>query len=1337
MVSLSCTSSIQLFHFFENSVEQHPDNTALICDGSSLTYKELESRANQLAHYLIKNKISQGSIVAILLERSLESYLSILAVLKVGAAYVPIEVEYPDERVNYILGDLEFDAVLTSSSQMKRTGVQFPHAIVLDDLQPSLRAESSHRPSVFQESNPSESLCYVIYTSGSTGNPKGVEITHRSICHYIKAASDIYAMSANDRVYQGFSLAFDASLEEMWMAFANGATLVACTNKDTRSGVGLIEFLNAHQVTVFSTVPTLLASLDASSTSLRLLILGGEACTANLIKPWMRAGLKIMNTYGPTEATVIATYSECEEHKEITIGKPLPGYDVLILNEHLKPVSDGEVGELCIGGLGLARGYVNRPDLNLAKFIAHPVVPEATLYRTGDLAFVSASGDIQFAGRVDDQIKLRGFRIELNEIEAVIMQHQQVSQAVLVLQELDQPTLVAYVLLAKNASLDLGELRDFLRTKLPDYMMPSLFEEMEAFPLLASGKVNRKALPKPQNTVAPRQYEAPSTALESELVAVWEKALGQTQVSVGADFFYDLGGHSLLAAKVISALRKIPEFESISILDLYQNPSIKQLAEKIEKESLRKKAHEPKHATPKRPVSGLKYFLCGIGQFMGILLQYGLASWQFLIVVLCYAWVNQFQSIFSIEALLLYIGLVLAMPLIALVITISVKWLLLGRVKPGEYPLWGWFYCRWWFIQALQNNLLQKKYLTGTPIINLYFRLLGAKIGKNCFIATTTAAIPDVLTVGSGSTLGNGARVMGYVVEDGWLKIGTITIGKDCYVGARSVLNINTTMEDNSVLDEMSMLPSGMVIPKNQFYTGSPARETALPSTHITAQSKNSLEPSVGQTFKYGVLHYLGLVLILMHYYVSFLPSLMLLEYLYQNTNILVVMGVGAPLAAALFFVVHAVNVRVFKQIILPTTTPGVYPIQSAYYLRQWMVTKMLDYEQIGVLADSLFFPVLLRTLGAKIDKKVEMGEAPELIPDLLTVEDGGFAASGVAIAWPSAYKGLISYGTVTIGKNAFVGNVCLLPNNSSIGEGGLLGCMTVPPVDGSAAKSNTYWLGSPPMYLPKREIIGGFPDEVTYNPGKGLYLLRVVIEVFRVILPTTCSLILACGLFYVLDYLLLNTSLLTTALLLPVADLGINLLIVAGLIALKWALLGKIKPCIKPLWDVFIWKNDIREFSYGYYINLHLTKMVLGTPFVPMLYRAMGAKIGKRTYINTEGFAEFDLITIGDEVCINKETLIQTHLYEDRVFKVDQLVIQDGCNVGVGSMVLYNTVMEPNSTLGSLSLLMKGETLPANTYWEGSPAQCSSMASGFIASEVEDGVDEALTLQVVPVKND
>lgn len=1294
----------QLRQFFERSVDRYPNHVALVCDSETLTYQALDEKVNQFAHYLIHQGIHPNHYVGIFLERSIFSYIAILAVLKTGAAYVPIEIEYPDDRVNYILADLPFAAVITSKRQFERQqSIQFPATIIIDELQTTFAKQSIERP-VLQNQD-AENLCYVIYTSGSTGKPKGVEITHRSICHYVTVASDLYQMTANDRVYQGFSLAFDASLEELWMAFANGAALIACTSKDTRSGVGLIQFLTQHQVTFFSTVPTLLATLEANLPFLRLLILGGEACMAHLIKSWSREGLKIMNTYGPTEATVITSYTECEVGNPITIGKPLPGHILLILDEQLNLVPDGQQGQLCIAGVGLARGYVNRPEITAQKFIQNPHDKTQKLYLTGDLALKNAEGNIEFLGRIDSQIKLRGFRIELDEIETVMMEYAEVNQAVVALQETNKQNLVAYLLLNKQNAFDIQQFKHFLQQRLPHYMMPNLFEIVSAFPLLSSGKVDRKSLPKPKGEVVSKENIPPQTELESTICKIWEDSLQQSSISIDDDFFYDLGGHSLTAAKIVSSLRKMTQIESISILDLYQNPTIRQLAEKF---SCTQKQHKntDEQKPRKNRVANLTYYLCGIGQFFGCLLQYAIGAWQLLVVVLCYSWLNGHVDFLSVDTLTTFLLLFLGIPISSLSITILAKWILIGRVKPGVHKLWGWFYLRWWLVERLQRNIFSPRHLIGSPLITLYYRLMGAKIGRNCYIGTANVVAHDMIDMGDNCSIGFDARILGYVIEDGWLKIGPVTIGNQCFVGARSVISINTVMHDKSCLDDMSMLPMHRHIPAKQFYSGSPARLYEAAPEHIVNQGLTVENSSRLRNLGFGILHYFGLVFAITLYYICYLPALLLITQFHEQTHYLFTLFFAAPVGAVIFLGLYYFGIGAVKKLVMNRIKPGIYPVKSLYYLRQWIVSKLLDVDEVNVMADTLYFPYLLRFLGAKLGKRVEMGETPHIIPDLVTIKDEGFTASAVALAWPSVFQGSIKFAPVEIGKRGFVGNDSLLPLGANIGDGGLLGCMTITPPNNNAANHHTAWLGSPAIHLPKRELSSEFSDSEKFTPPKKLFVQRLMIEFFRIILPTTFTLVALFNLLYVLEILLNEYSLPIVLALFPIAELLVMLGLVGVVVALKWVMLGRIQPATKPIWNIFIWKNDVITNLYHYFLASHFTQLVLGTPFVALLYRCFGAKIGKRAFINSDDFTEFDMISLGNEVCVNAEAVIQTHLYEDRIFKMSKVDVHDGCNIGVASIVLYNAVMEKNASLGNFSLLMKGETLPSNTSWQGIPAQ-------------------------------
>ncbi|MBA3536015.1 MAG: amino acid adenylation domain-containing protein [Tatlockia sp.] len=1297
MSGLSSTTIVQIRQLFENSADKYPNNIALICDNVELTYQELEWQTNQLANYFISQGVDEKHCIGILLERSLDCYLSILAVLKTGASYVPIETEFPDERINYILEDMPFHSVITSDLQIARQ-IKFPKVHLLSKIKTKIAKQPKTRPALTQTSD--DQLCYVIYTSGSTGKPKGVEITHGNICHYVSMASEIYQMTSEDRVYQGFSLAFDASMEEQWMAFANGGTLVACTSKEIRSGVGLVEFMDKHKVSVFSTVPTLLSTIHQDLPHLRILILGGEQCSENLVNRWCRAGLKIFNTYGPTEATVIATYSECLAEKPVTIGKALPGYEVIIVDEQFMPVPFGQQGELCIAGPGIARGYVNRPELTAKKFIANPIDKTQRLYRTGDLATITENGDIQFLGRIDDQIKLRGFRIELNEIEAIMMEHDSISQAVVALQVLEQPTLVAY--LCTDDNFNLQSFKSFLMGRLPHYMLPTYYEIVDSFPLLSSGKVNRKELPKPTKTERQPHSVGPKTELEQIISDVWEVHLQQKFISVDDDFFYDLGGHSLSAAAVVSNLRTLPAMQHISMVDLYQNPTPKKLAEKFSKVDL----HSEKVQSRIRSKPTLGYYFCSIGQFFGCVLQYAISAWQLLAIIIFYNWITAFSSSFSVKALEIFLAVFIAMPILSMAFVIAAKWILVGRVKPGIYKLWGWFYLRWWLAKRLQENVFSPSYLLGSPILPLYYRLLGAKIGKNAYISSASLANLDMLTMGDNSSIGFDARLTAYVVEDGWLKIGFIKIGNNCFIGARSVIGLNSTIQDGACLDDMSLLQNGGKIPENQFYSGSPASPIIKSTDHITAQCKNTENPSLLKKITFGVLHYFSLIFTMMVYYICYLPALVLITYFHEHSNYLLTILLAVPIGTVIFLCSYYLSIGICKKILMNKVKPGIYPLLSLHYLRQWTIVKMLDTDEISVMADTLYFPYILRFLGAKIGKRVEVGETPHIIPDLVTIHDEGFTASAVALAWPSIHQGFIKYAPVQIGKRGFVGNDSILPHGANIGNNGLLGCMSITPPGNQAANDHSAWLGSPAIFLPKREVNSCYNDNETFTPPKRLVRIRFAIEFIKIILPTIFALIGLFNMLYVLNILLGNYSFTSIVLLLPLAEVLIALILVASIVLLKWILIGRLKPMTKPIWSSFIWRNDIVKYLYSYFVDSYFVQFLIGTPFVAMLFRAYGAKIGKRVFIDSSDFGEFDLLTIGDDVCINYEAVIQTHLYEDRIFKMSTIYIANECNIGVASIVLYGTVMGKNSTLGGFSLLMKGEHLPENTNWQGIPAQ-------------------------------
>jgi amino acid adenylation domain-containing protein len=469
-----------LHQLFEKTTLTYPDHTALLFENSSISYRELNEKANKLADFLINQGLKTGDFVGILLNRSPEVYISMLAILKAGGAYVPLDISYPEDRVTYILQDAAVKTLISKTTYHSLYN-NFKGEVLNIDTDLTTLYSSTSTSDIHNNVIYTDSPAYVIYTSGSTGRPKGVLISHVAISNLVKAEKQIFQLSAHDRIVQGFSIAFDASLEEIWLAFATGATLFPASEEIMHSGLDLSEFVKLHHISVLSTVPTMLSMMIAPLPSLKLLILGGENCPHELLQRWHHEGLRITNSYGPTEATVIATYANFNPKEKITIGKPVINYACFVIDEQLNLVAPGIAGELCIAGKGLALGYLNREDLTNEKFIKPSFALHQNysprMYRTGDLVRFNENEQIEFLGRIDTQVKLRGYRIELSEIEAHILQTPNIKNVVVAVKEdaFKVQKLVAYILLKDSAlGLDEEDCKDYLKSKMASYMVPAI-----------------------------------------------------------------------------------------------------------------------------------------------------------------------------------------------------------------------------------------------------------------------------------------------------------------------------------------------------------------------------------------------------------------------------------------------------------------------------------------------------------------------------------------------------------------------------------------------------------------------------------------------------------------------------------------------------------------------------------------------------------------------------------------------------------------------------------------------------------------------------------------------
>ncbi len=574
-----------IHQLFEIQVEKTPDAVAIVFGEKKITYCELNRRANQLAHYLMHIGVKPEVLVGICVERSIEMVVGILGILKAGGAYVPLDPTYPMERLAFMLEDAQVRIVLTQQCLRKMFQGRGILLLSLDNDWKTIAKESRENPvcSAFPEN-----LAYIIYTSGSTGKPKGVMITHKGVCNLIVSQTNVFALGPGKRLLQFASFSFDVCVGDIFFTLSSGATLYLETFENLQPGNALATLLQKYKITTAVFSPSVLSTMVPEDyPDLVNLVVGTEECPLELADKWAK-NRRLLNAYGPTEATLYTTVFEYNKSlKKFPVGYPVANTQVYILDKHLQQLPAGVPGELHIGGVGLARGYFNRPELTAEKFISNPFSddPKARLYKTGDLVRYLPNGCLEFLGRIDNQIKLNGFRIELGEIEAVLLQNTFIQNAIVIIRE-DVPgnkRLVAYFVTTDSLSIPSNqELRNLLSRKLPDYMVPHVFVALESLPLTPNAKINRQALPKPEDLQKEAQTITPKSNLEKVIADIWQAVLQIENVSI-EDTFFELGGHSLLMVQIQSKLSKILDCP-ISMTMLFQYPTIGELANHLEKQ---------------------------------------------------------------------------------------------------------------------------------------------------------------------------------------------------------------------------------------------------------------------------------------------------------------------------------------------------------------------------------------------------------------------------------------------------------------------------------------------------------------------------------------------------------------------------------------------------------------------------------------------------------------------------------------------------------------------------------------------------------------------------------
>lgn len=1284
-----------------------PAKLAAISSSDRRTYAEFEAETNRIARCLRRNGVTRGDRVAFLVGRGIPALLLLTGILKAGAAYVPLDPESPRDRLRECLEDAQPTVCIYANEQL-RDSVPCPGlAYLLDEFKKETDTESPE-PIDLKETDlqPSDNA-YIIFTSGTTGRPKGVPIHHEALTNFVKGDQEICVqVQPDDCVFQGFSPASDGHIEEIWPCFLAGATLVVASNHEVHSAADLSAILRENRVTIISCAPTLLSMVDEDIPTIRRILFGAEQCPPAMVQRWWKPGRTILNTYGPTEATVGATFGVCTPDSSITIGRPLPNYYCYVLNEALEEVADGEEGELCISGVGVSTGYFGRTELSVGRFVENPYFrPELhneRLYKTGDLVKRDTNGNLVWLGRVDGQIKIRGHRIEVTEIEGALMSYDSIQQAVVTLRKdsQDDSRLCSLLVLKEDAPFSVEELLNKLRNILPGYMIPQSFEEVDRIPVLPSGKVDRRSCGLLRGTPIrlEREIIPPTTENERHLLGLWQEVFPDAEISCVDDFFRDLGGHSLVASRFVSLLRRDPRFSGISVIDLYDNPTIRGLASLLDQRKGAAPQDIPFHEVPAWRYKKAK-FVMGFGVLL--LLAFNGAFWIGPLLAAIYFSDKGYNDLVSLA---LGLGVhMLSIPA-ALLWTVAVKWLVAGRLKEGSYPIWGTTFIRWWFVNRMMTAS-PITYLTGTPLAPLYLRLMGAKVGKNVTLESLEIDVPDLIEIGDDVVLENSAWLHCAEVAHGLLHLRRIQVGRGSALGVRSGLAGGAIMEEGSSLRDLSCLNKGQILPAFEEWAGSPAVPVAEPEM---PRYDPALSPKLGRRFGFGLAQLLSLPVLAG---LEFLPFMSVAWLLYNSTENQINYWFEPIYAIGLVFVA-CVQVLAIKWAVLGKLKPGTYAFPGFLSFRKWFTDKHLELLSsiIVPVYDSLFARPWCVALGMKCGPRCEIALPRRMPYDLVEMGQESFIASEVSVGRPIRRNGALKLEKTTIGIRTFLGNDSVAPQGVHVPDDFLLGVLSVcPDNEKMGADRNQAWLGSPAFKMPTRHVHGEFDIRQTYQPTKRMYAERLVHEAIRIVLPSIFLLIVAAILIEGFTSVWNNYSLEWAVAMFGPLYLGVMLL-AAGLIRLcQKILIGRYRPTVQPLWSRFVWKTEtysaiLHDFGAPLFIA-----MLQGSPFMGTFMRFVGARVGSRAYINTTDWTETDLISIGTDAAINSNAPLQAHLFEDRVIKVGPIVVGDRCTVGHYSVVLCDSTVRSDGHVGHLSLVMKGETIPSHTLWRGAPAQAHS----------------------------
>ena len=1315
-----------LHECFARSAQQFPDAIAVDVPPSRMrqvrvqrTYAQLDAASRSIASALTDRSIALEEIVIVLLGREDPLlYAAQLGVLHSGGAYCALDPSFPDAHIESVLAECTPSHILTNRAGVERFTALGVSSIALLDVALAATTPATTLP---QHPRDPSRLAYVIYTSGTTGKPKGVLLEHRGIVNLVESDRAEFGLRCGDRVAQCSSPAYDSSIEETYLAFAVGATLVPLDDETVRLGPDLTAILRDERLQVFCPPPTLLRALGCVDAArelpdLRLLYVGGEALPQDLVELFA-PHCRLENGYGPTECSVTVTRGTMRAGHAVTIGHAVPNNRACIMEELdgvLVEVPAGTRGELCISGAGLARGY--RHDVLLTEARFPTVEGIGRLYRTGDLACINAAGEIECFGRIDAQVKLRGYRIELGAVESALQSIAGVqSAAVTVQMRGSEQRLVAFLVpLDADAPPSLDHVRALLRRTLPVYMVPSEFRFLASLPTSIGGKLDRKKLPQlwvDETTTATSidARDAPQDAVEHAICHAFGVATGKP-CGRGADFFHDLDGDSLSAVAAILVLRRDTpaqsgiDFSRVAVRDMYTHRTASALAL-----HLRRATTEASPLRVRRPLASRGNALGAsviriLAMLLGVMLSSGSA-------LLLGVWIEAHSALtmgsapWLIASISLFILAPIAWMFITLALAVLAKRCLVGNITETAIGYWTWRGTQVWIAASL-SRLIPWTLLHGTILEGWAMRCLGAKIGKRVHLSRGVD-LPhgafDLLEIGDDACFAQDSALRALALEDGHLLAGRIRVDARARIGVRAALEPNTIVGEGAEVSALSLVEEGDVVPSGRLWTGVPARDcraaTAIPVAcggRELASGMHAVLALLGRSC--GITLVFNLLLIAA---VAFGGPLL-------KESAIFTIHDSMQFSAQLFIVVAVALLLVPTRIVgsallcrvLPKIRAGPHHRYSMMSLLAAGKAQMLD-DACAWLSGSLYWPVWLRVAGARIGRGCEISTIMGTIPEMLTIGEESFFADGIYLAAAESSTHAFEVRATSVGARTFIGNHAVLAQGVAWSDDLFVGVSTAP--DPRQARPNTGWLGVPPMQLPRREVVTSAREE-THDPSMLRRLNRLFWETLRITVPLIPALVGLLAYLAVLNTRTLGVDWITIAyIVLPASLIASAITLGVLLLFVKWMLLGRVQPGQHAFWSCWCSRWDFLYVVWGYWGRRALAALE-GTLVLNAYLRLSGAHIGKRAILGS-GFTQLvdpDMLTLGDDATVACQ--FQAHSFEDRILKIDRLRVGARASVGEQTVVFYGVDIGERAIVRPNGIVMKHDRLAPGSDFCGAP---------------------------------